>query len=159
MRKLFIGLAVGALAFTAMAGAATAEQPPATTFIAVLTADEEVPHCDAATNASRGVAVFHVTDEATGTVEWRLVANNLPGTDIAAHIHRAPSGVAGGIVQPLPFTATSENGVIGTGTFTNPGLVAMIRADPKDFYVNVHTTTCKSGVIRGQLDEHGPTND
>jgi hypothetical protein len=143
-----------------LAGTAVfAAKPPATTFVAVMTADDEVPHCGPSTNAARGVATFHVTDETTGTVEWKLVANNLPGDIIAAHIHIAPVGVAGPIVQPLPPTPGEENGVIATGTFSNTALVAAIRAHPENYYVNVHSTVCTSGVIRGQLDEHGPLNN
>ncbi|HEV8536647.1 MAG TPA: CHRD domain-containing protein [Candidatus Limnocylindria bacterium] len=156
MRKLTVGLFAAALAFAALAIAASADAPPASTFVVVLNADNEVPHCAAATNAARGVAVFHVTDEATGTVEWELVANNLPGTPAAAHIHIAPAGTAGPIVQPLPPTAGEENGVIGRGTFTNKDLLTAIRANPQSYYVNVHSNVCPAGVIRGQFGDHGP---
>src|SRR5437588_2512591 len=101
MKKRFgavVGVVVVVLAGAAAAGAA---QPPARTFVAVLSADEEVPGCASATNAARGLAVFHAHD---GTVEFKIVANNLPGTIVAAHIHVAPKGVAGAIVQPLPPT-------------------------------------------------------
>jgi hypothetical protein len=125
----------------------------------VLTAEDEVPLCAAATNASRGHFVAHVVDATAGTVEWELVASNLPGDIVAAHIHVAPFGVPGPVVQGLPPTAGAENGVIGTGTFTNPALVAAIGANPANYYVNVHTTTCPPGAIRGQLDEHGPNNN
>src|SRR5438067_11742419 len=64
--------------------------PPPETFVAVLSADEEVPPCAAATNASRGEAVFHVRDRATGTVDYKLVANNLPASPVAPHIHLPP---------------------------------------------------------------------
>ena len=141
---------------------AVADQPPANTFLAVLSADEEVPLCATATNAARGQAVFHVVDEATGEVSYTLVANNLPGDIVAAHIHLAPVGVPGPIVQPLVLTPGAENGVIGEGSFTNPALVAAIRANPQSYYVNVHTAPagvgCPSGVIRGQLDDRGPLN-
>lgn len=156
MRRLTVALATGALTFAVMGIAATAGAPPASTFVAVLNADEEVPQCAAATNASRGVAIFHVTNEATGTVEWKLVANNLPGNIVAAHIHIAPQGTAGTVVQPLPPTPGEENGVIGEGSFTNPALLAAIRLNPSNYYVNVHSTVCGAGVIRGQLGDHGP---
>ena len=39
---------------------ATGAQPPAKSLVAVLNAAEEVPLCPTATNASRGVATFHV---------------------------------------------------------------------------------------------------
>jgi hypothetical protein len=158
MKKLY-GTLVFALAGLVVAAMATAAQPQATTFVAVLTADQEVPLCTAATDAARGVFVAHVTDEATGTVTWRLVANNLPGDIVAAHIHIAPAGVAGPVVQPTPPTPGEENGVVGTGTFSNPALLAALRANPDGYYVNVHTNICPPGVIRGQLGDHGPSNE
>ena len=163
MRKLYVVLGVAAVSMLAAPPMAMADQPPARTFVAVLTAADEVPICAAATNAARGLAVFHVVDEATGTVEFKLVANNLPGDIIASHIHIAPKGVAGPVVQPLPPTPGAENGVIGEGTFVNAALVAAIQANPDAYYVNVHTgppgVGCPSGVIRGQLGDHGPLNE
>jgi hypothetical protein len=103
--------------------------------------------------------VFRVLDEATGLVSYKLVANNIPGNTTAAHIHVGPKGTPGPVVQPLPFTPGEEQGVIGKGTFTNPALLAAIRANPQNYYVNVHSTVCGAGVIRGQLDEHGPANN
>jgi hypothetical protein len=144
------------LAALMMTPATRADQAPPRTFVAVLTAAEEVPLCDPARNASRGLAVFHVIDQAAGTVQYRLVANSLPGDSTAAHIHLAPRGEPGPVVQPLPFPPGAENGVIGEGTFTNPTLLAALQASPQNYYVNVHSTVCPSGVIRGQLGEQGP---
>ena len=161
MKRLYVALGVAAGAVLGLSPVVSADQPPARTFVAVLSAAEEVPNCAAATHAARGVAVFHVVDEATGTVEYRLVANNLPGDIIAAHIHHQVAGVAGPVVQPLPPTPGAENGVIATGTFSNPALVAAIQAHPDEYYVNVHTGApegCPMGVIRGQLDDRGPLN-
>jgi CHRD domain len=158
MNRIFSVLVLAAAALVT-AAVALGAQPPAGTFVAVLTADEEVPSCAAATNAAMGSFVAHVVDEATGTVEWKLVANNLPGNIVAAHIHVAPKGVAGAVVQPLPPTPGAENGVVGTGTFSNPTLVAAIRANPDRYYVNVHTNVCPPGVIRGQVGDHGPSNN
>ena len=159
MSRLAIAFSSAVLAFAATTSSVFAAQPPATTFVAVLTSAEETDACKDFSESARGVAVFHVTDAATGTVEWSLVANNLPGTDVAAHIHVGPTGVRGAVVQPLVFAPTTANGVIGTGSFTNPALVAAIRANPANYYVNVHTApNCPLGVIRGQLNEHGPTN-
>lgn len=158
MKRLY-GSALIVIAALAAAAVATGMQPRATTFAAVLSPDEEVPLCVAATNASRGHFVAHVVDETTGTVEWKLVANNLPGTIVAAHIHNAPIGVIGGVVQPLPPTPGAENGVIGEGSFANPVLVGNIRANPQNYYVNVHTNVCPPGVVRGQLDQAGPSNN
>jgi hypothetical protein len=161
MKRRFAILGVTAVSTLAVIPIALAAEPPAKSFVAVLSADEEVPHCALATNAARGLAVLHVRDEASGTVEFQIVANNLPGDVIAAHIHIAPKGVAGPIVQPLPPTPGAENGVIAEGSFSNPGLVSAIRANPDNYYINVHTDPvngCPPGVIRGQLGDHGPLN-
>jgi CHRD domain len=158
MTKLLAVLVAG-LATLIAATAALADPPAPRTFVAVLTAEDEVPLCAPAGTDARGVAVFHVVDEATGLVEYKLVANNLPGTITAAHIHIAPTGTPGPVVQPLPLSPGDEEGVIGTGTFTNPALVAAMQASPQNYYVNVHSTVCGPGVIRGQLDEHGPGNN
>jgi hypothetical protein len=158
MTKLIAAFTAG-LATLFAATVALADPSAPTTFVAVLTAEDEVPLCAPAGNDARGVAVFHVLDEATGLVSYELVANNIPGDTTAAHIHVGPKGVAGPVRQPLAFTPGEEQGVIGEGTFTNPAILAAIRANPQDYYVNVHSTVCGPGVIRGQLDEHGPAND
>lgn len=160
-RMLSAALVFAAVVLTAMFGVATGGQPAAQSFSAVLTAEDEVPLCATATNASRGHFTAHVVDATTGLVEWKLVANNLPGDIVAAHIHRNPFGVAGPIIQGLTLTPGAENGVIGAGSFTNLALVTDMQANPQNYYVNVHTAGvggCPPGVIRGQLDEHGPSN-
>jgi hypothetical protein len=143
------------LASASAAPVARAEPPPPRTFVAVMTADQEVPPCAPATEAARGVAVFHVLDQASGLVGYRVVANNLPGTITVAHIHPGAPGQANPPVQPLDLTPGAENGVIGAGTFEDPALLAAIQADPGAFYVNVHSDVCGPGVIRGQLDAPG----
>jgi CHRD domain len=163
MNKVRAVVVAAGLALLTWPAVGIADQPAAGTFLAVLSAQEEVPLCATATNAARGQALFHVVDEAAGEVSYKLVANNLPGDIVAAHIHLAPSGVAGPVVQPLALTPGAENGVIGRGSFTNPALLAAIRANPERYYVNVHTAPpgvgCPSGVIRGQLDDRGPLNN
>jgi hypothetical protein len=158
MTKLIAVFTVGLATFFA-AAVALADPSATTTFVAVLTAGDEVPLCAPAGNDARGVAVFHVLDEATGLVSYKLVANNIPGNTTAAHIHVAPKGMPGPVVQPLAFTSGEEQGMVGEGTFTNPVLLAAIRANPQNYYVNLHSTVCGAGVIRGQLDEHGSANN
>jgi hypothetical protein len=155
MRKLICAFSIASVVLALSVGAFAAAPEPKT-FVAVLSTDEEVPPCALADNSARGSAVFHVLDEATGLVRYKLVANNIPGNTTVAHIHVGPKGVAGPVVQALPFTPGEENGVIGKGTFTNKALLEAMQADPQAFYVNVHSTACPSGAIRGQLGEHGP---
>jgi hypothetical protein len=138
------------------ASGAFAGRPETKTFVAPLSAAQEVPLCAPADNSARGVAVFHVLDEASGLVSYKLVANNIPGDTTAAHIHIAPRGDPGPVVQPLPFTPGEENGVIGRGTFTNKALLDAMQTNPQAYYVNVHSSVCGPGVIRGQLGERGP---
>ncbi|HEX2066090.1 MAG TPA: CHRD domain-containing protein [Candidatus Thermoplasmatota archaeon] len=149
-------LALAALVVLVIVPVAAAAPPPPTTFVAVLTAAEEVPLCGPATNAARGVAIFHVVDQETGTVEYKIVANNLPGTPNNAHIHLGATGVRGGVIQGLNLIPGAENGVIGEGSFTNPDLLAALQENPQAYYVNVHSDVCNPGVIRGQLGEQGP---
>ena len=155
MRKLSVVLAGVAAGMLVVAVAVAAPAPK--TFVAVLTAADEVPPCAAAGNDARGVAVFHVVDAAAGTVRYKLIANNVPGTTVAAHIHVGPEGVAGPVVQGLFAGSSTDNGVLAQGTFTNPALVAALQANAQAYYVNVHSApACGPGAIRGQLGTHGP---
>lgn len=149
MKKLCVILVISVAAL-ALATPATS-QPLDRTFVVQLTATEEVPLCAATDSSDRGVALFRIVDFAAGVVEYMIVASDLPGTLTGAHIHGpAPVGDTADIVQPLDLTG-AEVGVIAAGTFTNPQLVNAALAHPELFYVNVHTTTCLPGAIRGQV--------
>ena len=155
MRKVlaiigFVGFAIAAAPLPAHAKTSNEKK-----FVVVMTAKDEVPLCAPATNAARGQAVFKVTDATAGTVTYKLVANNLPGDITMAHIHIGPKGTPGPIVQALALTPGAENGVIGKGTFTNPTLVPLLQADPSGYYVNVHSSECTPGVVRGQFGDRG----
>jgi hypothetical protein len=77
----------------------------------------------------------------------------------ATHIHAGPADVAGGIVVGLlPPTRglaadcieTVPDDMNSTAVLTVSELAA-IRANPDQFYVNVHNTPFPAGAIRGQL--------
>jgi hypothetical protein len=76
-----------------------------------------------------------------------------------AHIHAGPRGVAGGIVVALraPTSGFSADCITTVpddqntmDTLTDSELAA-IKADPSQFYVNVHNDPFPAGAIRGQL--------
>jgi hypothetical protein len=152
MNRLYV-IPAGLLAALTLAAAAS-PQPLARTFVVHLRAAQEQPLCASANRGDLGVALFKLTNLAAGTVQYKVISTNLPGNIVGspgAHIHGpAPAGQTAGIVQGLTLTG-NEVGVVAKGTFTNPALVAAALANPQLYYVNVHSTTCPQGVIRGQL--------
>jgi hypothetical protein len=152
MLKLFALLAIVLTALSVSAVAA-GERQARTTFVAHLSSEAEIPGCPAGVESgARGVAIIQI-DEATGEIRYRVVGTNLPGTIAGgpgAHIHVGAADETGPVVQGLDLTGL-ENGLVAAGSATNPTLAAAILADPANYYVNVHTTTCPGGAIRGQL--------
>lgn len=151
MLKLLVALAAAIFGLVLMTPVAHAQER--TTFVAQLSAENEVPGCPAGEESgASGVAVIQI-DEATGEITYRVVAFNLPGTiagSPGAHIHVGAAGEMGPVVQPLDLTGL-ETGLVAAGTATNPALAEAILADPANYYVNVHTTVCPAGAVRGQL--------
>jgi hypothetical protein len=91
---------------------------------------------------------------AEGLVCFKLVVR---GSDplTAAHIHQAPAGVAGPVVVPLTTpTALSTDASVQQSkgcVSADPALIATIKANPAQFYVNVHDKAFPAGVVRAQL--------
>src|SRR5207245_2428523 len=72
--------------------------------------------------------------------------SGLVAPQTAAHIHRAPPGVAGPIIVPLPLGSfTGFAAILSTADVAN--LLA------GNLYVNVHSAAFPGGEIRGQLIE------
>jgi hypothetical protein len=69
----------------------------------------------------------------------------------AAHIHRGPAGVNGGIVVPLSPPVGGGMGHVSDCIAIDPAIGKNIRADSAGFYVNVHTGKFPNGALRGQL--------
>jgi hypothetical protein len=110
--------------------------------------------CEAGVESGAGgVAVVQINAD-TNQITYRVVAFNLPapisGPTTGAHIHVQNLGSAtGGIV--VDFERTGLNtGLVAAGTTTAPDADAIL-ANPQNYYVNLHTTECPSGTIRGQL--------
>ena len=161
VRRVVIGLlaSVGLLLFTGTTVVpADAQEHTLNTFVVQLSAENEVPGCPAGVESgASGVAVVQI-DEVTGEITYRVVAFNLPATiagpSTGAHIHvldpNSPTGLTGPIV--VHFDRTGLNtGLVAEGTTSNPTVAAAILANPENYYVNVHTTACPTGTVRGQL--------
>jgi len=145
-----------------------------------LNGDGEVP---ARPSQGQGQAIFRISDDGQ-SVEYKLIASNIDNV-FMAHIHLAPPGVNGPIVEwlfpgtaavPGPVGAGRVEGVLATGTFTAANLVGPLAGHPlsdllaamrnDSTYVNVHTNDgiaptntgpgdFPGGEIRGQLSVPG----
>jgi hypothetical protein len=103
------------------------------------------------TSTASGHAQIKVRND--GTIEWNVFVLNPDGeTFVAGHIHLAPAGVAGPVVQTLHTSgATPDKQIVDTGEASNPALGEAICANPSNYYVNYHTTAFPGGAVRGQL--------
>ena len=142
--------------------------------------DGEVP---ARPSQAQGQAIFRISDDGQ-SVDYKLIAANIDNA-FMAHIHLAPVGVNGPIVEwlfpstapvPGPVGTGRFDGVLATGTFTAANLVGPLAGHPLSelisamrdggAYVNVHTNDgiaptntgpgdFPGGEIRGQLAAPG----
>jgi hypothetical protein len=118
-----------------------------TTFASALTGEEEAPG-PGETGVTGGTSIEPLTD---GTTVCSFTNYDGTETPTAAHIHKGAVGAAGPIVVTLPpFDGSSSDGCVGG---VDPAVVADIRANPEDYYVNVHTDGHPNGAVRGQLQE------
>jgi hypothetical protein len=86
-----------------------------------------------------------------GDICYVLSVRNLTATPFAAHIHGvAGRTVAAPIVVPL-IPPGAASGTTEACTAVEAGLLAAIVANPRDYYVNVHTPLFPGGEVRGQL--------
>ncbi|MBT2500519.1 CHRD domain-containing protein [Agromyces sp. ISL-38] len=133
--------AVVALTF-AGAGAAQAE-PPSMPAIPLNNEQET-------TGATGGASGFFSYEIDGDQFCYTLEVDGLTAPATAAHIHFAPRNVAGDVVIPLavPSGTTFE---VDACTTAGETLLAEITENPRNYYVNVHTSTFPGGEVRGQL--------
>ena len=138
-------LAVAVVATAALAGAAgpAAAKPGGVPAIPLNTEQET-------TGSNTGASgFFSYTVEGTKLC-YTLTVNGLSGNAVAAHIHLAPRHVAGPIKIPLSVPSAANFSTSGC-TMADASLLADLQANPKAYYVNVHTPLFPGGEVRGQL--------
>ena len=144
---LSLALVVASLGVVALAG--TVSGTHFGTFTTSLSGAEEAP--GPGDPNGKGSASLDVYNEGVVCYTLKVQAIEAP---MAAHIHEAPAGVAGPVVVDLRIDLATARG--NTLTYcANAGdqLAAEIRANPADYYVNVHNAAYPGGAIRGQLGD------
>lgn len=152
---------------------AAAAAPRGQNFGTHLSGDEEVPARD---TQAQGQATFHLSDDGE-SLDYRLIASNIENV-VASHIHCAPEGVNGPVIQLLYGPAAAgggrTDGVLAEGSFAPPagacsGTTFLDAMRSGLTYVNVHTNDgvgptdtgpgdFPGGEIRGQIEVRGPNS-
>jgi CHRD domain len=148
MKRLVALLVVAAVAAAfglVTAGAHTKRAAALRVFRVTLAGENETPAADPVATGSATVRVR----SGRARICYSLVARDLSGRAVAAHIHRGAAGTAGPVLIPLktPNAAGKASGCAKA----SKSLVRSILARPSRFYVNVHTREFLGGAIRGQL--------
>ena len=113
---------------------------------AIMIGSEEVPPGD-----PDGIGVAELTfNPGLNEVCWHISVMNIALPATAAHIHRAPAGVAGPVVVPLS-PPDSSGMSSGCRAGVDRDLILDIMHNPQEYYVNVHNADYPAGAVRGQL--------
>ena len=132
-----------AAAAALLASSGYAQEDVSKRITVLMTGEEEVAAGDP---DGTGTATFRIN---TGV---RLLCYTLRVSGIetatAAHIHKAPPGVAGPVVVPLD--APSSGNSSGCERISRELALALVNS-PEDYYVNVHNAPYPGGAVRGQL--------
>jgi hypothetical protein len=146
MRRSVMAVLVGLFAVLALAAGSAGANSPAIP----LNAEQETTG-----STSTGSGFFSYTIEGDQLC-YTLEVHDLTMAPFAAHIHIGPRNVAGpivvGLLTPPAATSTVSECITAVeGGDLTPAELAAIAADPRNYYVNVHTANWPGGEVRGQL--------
>jgi predicted small secreted protein len=121
-------------------------------FASVLNGANEVPTAGGPAVGDKdghAIALMRVQgDEVSFAFTWKGI-----GTPTAGHIHQGGAGTNGDV--KIPFFAEKLPGgrdsVYGTVKVTDAALLKNLKADPGQFYFNLHTEEFPGGAVRGQV--------
>ncbi|MGW4030437.1 CHRD domain-containing protein [Streptomyces sp. NPDC004838] len=114
--------------------------------------EQEVPKNDASkVGDPDGRAVTFVSPKGT-SVDYSLAWVNIQSPSLG-HIHQGRFGVNGSVVfdffnRPVPDGVFAVSGRLNG---QNADAVQRVRANPRDYYSNLHTAEFPDGAVRGQL--------
>ena len=165
--KRFSAVAI-VLAFVAAGCGSSSTSPSSTptkpTFTAQLSPANEVPPISNAEASGTGsvTITFDITRDSGNNITAASVTfvANLSGfpagtTVTLGHIHKAPAGVAGGVVISANVTSTQLANGSGSLVLSNNSpdvaVVQDILNNPSQYYFNLHSTLNPGGFTRGQL--------
>ena len=147
----FLLAAAAITAALSVVGARTAMAQQAQHFAVLSGGNEVSPTRQAAAGDRNGYGTASVVVVGPSQLCFAIVVDQI-GRPVAAHLHRGVAGTNGPIVVPLTAPPSGNPGT-SSGCVRNVGaaLVTAIRANPEQFYVNVHTRAFPAGAVRGQL--------
>ena len=148
-RLTMLPLALLAVTLGALLLASTVSANHFATFTTSLSGAEEAP--GPGDPNGKGWATLDVYD--AGLVCYTLKLQGIEAPS-AAHIHEAPAGTAGPVVVDLRIDLANRRGnQLTYCANASEAVAADIRANPADYYVNVHNATYPAGALRGQLGD------
>ena len=106
------------------------------------------PTSDAQDPEHRGFALLTLGGTAIG------YSIESPGLErvVATHIHHGMAGTNGPMVWEINSGYQGDR-IRGEATGFPPGVIALIAADPGEYYVKLHSLAYPGGAIRGQLEQ------
>jgi hypothetical protein len=109
------------------------------TFVVPLDGSQEFPGPGDPDGSGLATLVF---DDVALSLSWNISVADIALPVAAAHIHLGPFGASGPV--KIDF-----DGMLSGTTFDSD--VALVLANPDDYYVNVHNAEYRAGAVRGQI--------